>query len=887
MKVKKIKQYDSIPLIDELVYYLKKLALSTILKDQEEADKYETEKSLRNAHQYIACVENRANFDTFQYTENDLKMVSIPEYLIYDCMADRNKIPHNFKDALVSLCSERCLNNYVELNNYYRALNGLPDIGDPGIYLTDEYIPNEIKKDINPKIVLHEMSDSHLELLYEYEVIDRLITKYPNKKYLNHLGYRSIDVYNARKANRFALLYTVEDVPREVLNRYKDKIEQNRVFTIKTIYNDAFKLESDYYDKFIMTFIIIQTLIDIFAEVPDMIIKKEIFDIRTVELIFKCHGVDFFPEIPFKYQIAMIRNINRLIKYKSTTKNIVDICSLFGFDNIKVFKYYLLKDRKVDKYGEYEFHYKEEINKDTGEVELVEDDSKNYELKFIKVPIDDICDNYIHDKTKQIDYDVITEGDKYWDGDLPHEAVRKSILDMEFNYLQSKYLSVDTVYSLTEMSFQLIYFYNMLFDNVIVEEKLRLNAPILSNSANFKLVDIICYLYALMYEYNGIKDDLMDTPTKIMYIKGFNFNADMTDLSNYIYQKGFTMKELGIEEFQIPKSSVLSYKQLMHIFTTNKNIHDHIVHQLFTADNKRIYDVYYKIYESLMINELSMEFFRKKDGSIAKTYTEFIRDRDLILYNALVKIKDIRNPELKNERISEQINNIIYVLEEYINTDKFKFIFSSLPSVSAEAIKRYIFKVINFFKSYKVDILGIGTIYKFDDKLDNKIKMIDEVLFKHVFTKEEFIKVIDRFKERYSNFTIKDKCKIIDELYMQITYWVKILVDHDLNIKEDIEQIASLLYKSDSEIFDNPNDIISLLTFDKESLKILDNLKKSINLNKQDKIAFTDIIYRYITYWIGLDINEYKYELYSSAIHNNNMKYFEKLKILDDIRIIK
>ena len=37
------------------------------------------------------------------------------------------------------------------------------------------------------------------------------------------------------------------------------------------------------------------------------------------------------------------------------------------------------------------------------------------------------------------------------------------ILEHEFNYMNSKYISIDTLYSLSDMAFQQMYFYNMIF----------------------------------------------------------------------------------------------------------------------------------------------------------------------------------------------------------------------------------------------------------------------------------------------------------------------------------------------------------------------------------------------------------------------------------------
>lgn len=890
---------DNIPLLDELVYNLKKLSTTSVIKEEQQALNNETLESQKASDRYITCIEGNARFEMFNYSRELLDKSSIPDYLIDECVRDKNNIPKEKRKEVLSMAVAEFMSEYKELNNYYRMLNGKPNIGDKGIKINISYLPDQIIDLIDTNKYIHEMSNSAIDILYSFEVIDRLISEYPNAKYLRHMGSKSIDIYKARKATNFSLLYTVNDIPDVVLNRFKDKYEINRVFTLKTVYNDAFKLGSDYYDNFIQIFILIQTMIDMITEIPDMIIKREIFDIRMIKLIFDSNGVDFFPEIPFKYQLAMVRNINRLIKYKSTTTNIVDICSLFGFNNIEVFKYYLLKERKMDKYGEYEFNFKEDENG-----ELVEDIEKNYDLKFIKVPIDDIADNYIHDKSKLIDYDQIVAGDKYWNGDLEHDVVKKSIIEKEFNYIQSKYLSVDTIYSLTDLSFQLIYFHNMLFDDHRVEELLKISIPSISSTSSFRFVDVLCYLYALTYEYNGIEDDIKDTVTKIMHIKGFNFKADMEVLGNYVAEKGFTLEELGVSDFQIPESQILTYNQLMYVFTKNKEIHDHVVKQIFDADNKKIYDIYNTIYESLMLMDLTKEFFRKENGEMATSYTDYIKSRDIILYNSLIEIKKIDSVSSKQEKINNLINDIIYIIEQYIQSDKYRFIFSHLPAVSAEAIKQYIFKVVNFFKSYKVDIMSINTIYKFDDKLDNKIKMIDSILFKYIYTKQSTIEVISKLKNT-ANLTKEERMKLIDELYIEITFWVDLFFDTNMNIKDSVKDKLVSLFKTDcSECIDSVDSMITNLS----KIEFIDcfcNTELISKLNKDEKLELIENIFFEITFWMNkffeLDIpfkeeiiktvsfmmRDSKYELYSSTFLTSKMRYNEKINIDDRIFINK
>lgn len=848
MNIENIKT-DNIPLLDELIYNLKKLVLTSVIKDESKALKYETVDTMRAADKYIACIEGNARFEIFEYSRKLIEKSSIPEYLIDECVRDKYKIPLEKRNEVLKLVVEDTINNYEEINLYYRTLYGLPEIGKEGIKITEDYLPPEAIG-INIHDYLHKLDIQTIDLLYSLGVIDRVILENPTEKYLNYMGSRRIEPYKSRKATNFSLLYTTISADSTVVNRFKEKYEINKTFTLKTVYNEAFKLGSDYYDNFIQVFIMIQTMIDIISEMPDMIVKREIFDIRMAELIFKSHGVDFFPEIPFKYQLAMVKNINKLIKYKSTTINIVDICSLFGFDNVEVFKYYLLKERKVDEDGNYIFNYKEDE-----EGNLIEDNDKNYDLKFLKVPIHDIPDNYLYNYGSYMDYDEIVMSDKYWNGDLPHEYVKSSILEREFNYVQSKYLSVDSIYSLTDLSFQLIYFHNMIFDNHIVEELLTMKIPSVNSIKQFRFVDVFCFLYALMYEYNNIEDDIMDTPTKIMQIKGFNFKVDMEYLGNYVKEKGFTLEELGAADFQIPPTQIMSYNQLMYIFTKNKEIHDHLVKQIFLADNKRIYDIYYKLYDSLMLSDLTKDFFTKSDGTMATSYTDFIRDRDRILFTKLMSIKNIDSMEQKRYEINELINDIVFIMEQCIESDEYKFIFSIMPSISAEAIKQYVYKVINFFKSYKVDFYTINTIYKFDDKLENKIKIIDDILFKYIYTKVTTIESISKLKNT-SKLSKEERMKIMDEIYMDITYWLDLFFSED-KIAEDyiIDKLVNMSKIDCSEVRDRLNHLIT--TTDKTTIMEIVPIVNIISqLDRKDKFNLIDSIYTEITYWLDLFFSE-------------------------------
>jgi hypothetical protein len=830
------------PFVDELVYWTKILAMNAVIKNEQDALNNETVETVKKSDIYISCKEGTIRFELLTFTYDVLLASSLPDNLIYAALQTSEAIPEAYREEIRQLQMTKIINEYEEQNNYYRMLYGLPKIGEAGIKIDDTYLSDpDIVLDLTKYI--HEMDSDEISILQTYGVMDRLIAEHPDKKYLRYVGDNKVDPYSARKAYNFQLLYvpTIESV--EISDKFKDKYERNREYTMKTVYSDAFKYQSDYYDNFIMIFILLQTMIDVISEVQEFIARKEAIDSRCIKFIFASYGIPYYEEIPVKYQIAMMKNINTLLKYKSTTRNMVDICSLFGFPDIQIFKYYLLKDRNLDSNGNYIYTTKQETN-ENGELVTVEDIDTDFDLKFIKVPLDGKADEYIKSKENILEYDSITLGEETWDGDTTHELVKSEILKRDFTYIRSKYLSIDTVYEMSKLSFDMPYFYNMIYDNKYVEERLMLTVPYISGIKKFKLNDILSYLFALTAIYNNIEDRLMIEPAKVMYIKGFNFKADMQTLSNYVQEQGFTLEELGVADFQIPKSSILSYNQLIYIFTTNKNIYNHVVNQMVNANDKRIYDIYKHIYDALLINELSMDFFRLPDGNIATTFTQYIKSRDSVLYKSILQVRDIVDELARQKLINNIVSNTVYAMEEFLNSEDFRYIYAHLPAVSGEYIKKYMVKVINFFKSYKVHLLDISTVYKFDDKLDNTIRAIDKMNLTSTFEKDLLVKVIEDIKTNV-NIEKHDRVAILEKVLLDISRWVTINESDKYTFSDAIADISISKEVYDKDTLKNIIDkaILEVQVAEKDNFLYDDGLEDIIiNLNNKERLDMLEKI---------------------------------------------
>lgn len=756
------KQATDVPILDEIIYQCQQMIQGIVIKDEERASKNESVSSVRSFDVYRIIVEKKTKFEFFKYTYDLISQIpSLTRDQIVQYTRRNELIPKSIRPALLKLAEEKYMKNYYEKNNYYRMLNGLPDLDDTGIRLTSDDIKKLNNENFDYTKYIHEMTNDEINMLKVKGILDDLIDRYPKKEYLKHLGEAKIDPYIARKAPKFSLLYLPACESMEVYRKFVERFEINRVFIMKTIYSEAYKFNSDYYDNFIMMMIIIQTLDDMIVLSPEYLIRRELFDLRTIQYIFEASGVTYYPQIPLKYQKRLVKNLNRLIKYASSQKNFVDISSLFGFDNIELFKYYLLRQPIMNENGEYKHDTK--LDPETGL--NVDDTESNYELKFVKVPVDGMIDDYVRNEMYHVSYDSITDKDRYWNGVYEKDKVKKEILNHEFNMVITKYMSIDTIYSMTDMTFEIVYFINMLMYSGIETSSLTIQLPEYSSTMEFELTDLFITLYALKYIYYGVEDNIIYDPVNILDIKGFNFSTDWDKLSEYIYEKGFTPEELGIDGFKIPKDGILNFNQLMEVYLNNKNIYNHVVEQMMNADNKDIYDIYKKIYESLMISKLNYSHFKEAgNGKLPKTYTDYMENRNSFLYGKISDCKDILKEADRQTEISKIINVIVDNIYIYLESDQFRYIFQGIPTASLDYIKQYMFLILNFFKSYKVDLIGSNDVFYFDDKLENKLTIIDRLIMRFRLYRKDILGMEDYIKSRLRN-NINDGINIEDDIY--------------------------------------------------------------------------------------------------------------------------
>ncbi len=227
----------------------------------------------------------------------------------------------------------------------------------------------------------------------------------------------------------------------------------------------------------------------------------------------------------------------------------------------------------------------------------------------------------------------------------------------------------------------------------------------------------------------------------------------------------------------------------------------------------------------------------------------------------------------------------------FLDSDDLKYIFNLLPAVSAEAIKHYIYEVVNFFKSFKMEILSINTIYKFDDRLENRIKMIDDVILNHNYTWSTIMDIYDKLKFNV-HLTYSERIELKEKIYKEITYWVNKLFGETI-FDDDSDRITKLQvhnnYSDKVCIEDrlgnrNKNSIKCILERVENLLCIKEKMKYNVNVNYKEKFDIKELIYKEITYWVDkffIDDIPFRDEMKKYI----NLNYKEKVNIKEDVKI--
>ena len=817
------KTFTDNPLMDEITYNCKRILNGIVIKNDVLANNSETENSLTNAEMYKIQHEDgiipfsvfpftREIFEAYGYTDNQ-------DILAY--LRDRNNIPESDRDTLVNFANNYFADNFEEENDYYRTLNGIPPYGSGEeyyVYLSKGDFPAKYKKNVDYRIPVHLQPSDVIGVLYNIGKIDELRKTYKTSKYayLDHIGPKSIDIYEARKANKWDILY-LPNVYYLIEDKFSELYKINRDIYLNQSYQESFADTGDYYDELMILTVLAQTFADMVTSTPEWYIRRDIFDIRSVKYFLESYGVEFFKEIPLKYQTRIVKNVNKLIKYKSSNMNLTDIIDvIIKEDNIRILKYWLFKSRKMNDQGHY-------TPGDT--------DKEKYDLEFISSPVYESYDSYIKDFIYRTPYDDITYFDKYWDAEDTHTYIHDNIVDEDFTVQGTKYMSIEYKVSWEEYMFQVEYFLGLILDSKVDMEDIRVAVPTIDENTDFSISNLFLYLIIVsdcLYRYD-INDDSINirriTPMEgnmptidedhynwkkkyipelyinkghrvhafnprfdrqgmekfvktrrhSHYIFGASYNnvdfdnpgQDMP-LSDRVYPERSTpaLDELMINQFITPAAKYSYIEEVIDVYRNNRECYENLMNKVRWCNDENELSTLAYIYQEMYTRDFDEDFFKLANGTPANDLAEILNERDYILWENYRALMEETNIEARKDLIRQVLNDVVESLEYYINGEGLDYIFAFTPIDSFFNIVYYIYLLIGFFKSYKVHFLDPFVTYVVDNKMDPLNHMIptndliNEWKATHwkedkAFTSDSLTVEPEYFEKDYSQFKVE------------------------------------------------------------------------------------------------------------------------------------
>ena len=519
-------------------------------------EKYETVEIQRYADNYIDALLENDTFDSYiDYTYDELVSVGITDIDIINKVlaGDTSVIPEKYHETLLLNRRESIVNTYEEQNNYYRKYNGLPDLEDTKkFYVTDEIADIY---NIDRSIPIHLLQDyynsesegygdSIISSIEGMGYLTQLIEANPDKEYLKFIGKRKVSILRLRQTKNFQIISIDRDkVKNNIYNEFIQLYNSCRDYFVSVVYIRSFREFIDYYDQFIAMCIMVMTIQQLVVKQLQLNTNREFFDVYAVRMLYQNYGIPYNLYLDDDTQSRIAKNLNILIQEKGTDKCLYDIAAVLGFgSNFNIYKYFLSKEHKTDNYGVPIFKEHEVFNSDTGEVEILPDYENMYNIYFHKSELNNehFIDTF-NSALNTADYNEVTDPDPFWWKDT---NLVKKIYETEYNYVESKYLSLSVSYKMTDMIMENILLLKLLMQKSVEKSYSHYERSVPRKASSLRVVA------------DDVTDDEYDKTRMIKYSDIVKYIPDI-ELGEYVHWVKLYKSELSDITITLPRITEL------------------------------------------------------------------------------------------------------------------------------------------------------------------------------------------------------------------------------------------------------------------------------------------------------------------------------------------
>ena len=610
-------------------------------------------------------------------------------------------------DKLVADKRKYTLENYVEVNNYYRIYLGLPPIMKDkfGNYIDDpDYIfYNKVPiSGVDITKPVHKYNATERSLFSVSGELAKMIIANPKAKYLRYLD-KDVDIVSLRDANEFEIIWFDKND-----GKIRDFVEHYRAVRnqfMRSHYRELDAIQYPYYEGFICAYLLMAAMADYNANIPIQRLKNNEIDESEIYLLFESYGLPKF-DFSQKYLLEIANRINTLT-YKKGTKDGLQLISKM-FEEISIYKYYIVKRLK----NQGVLNYDGMSNKD------------KYELFFVKAPLSaDDPYEYMQKEENVTPYMDVVSKDPRWG--VENDKLEDTLKDWEFSYSESKYLGLNNKIEISTFSLEMAYFYRYIIEHKDIVSKLKIYLDTVDVQAD--LFELITYMQALIFRKFKVSPDIPDTLSSIIYMYSIKNKVDYERLK-LIFREHFKYHEnkANIDGFiDLLDNQDYTLNGIMDTFEINYKIIEYLYDLRSTLTRYDDYHMVDTIIKAITFGEKVPELYNNKTN-----LEDFLSTYNSHSSKYVVRINELLSSSDPVASINNEITVIINLLRDQVDNIRHKKLLSLFDTAqnlySDLDIIKYLEKIIDFYKSYTQDIIDRGVVYSMSDITDG-LQIVEEL----------------------------------------------------------------------------------------------------------------------------------------------------------------
>lgn len=758
---------------------------SLVIKNSQEAEIYETDKSFNHYMFYNRCVEGFTNFSDHGVLESELptEFVGMSNEMLNSLAAGGD----GKLNAIIRDRRQKFVRNYIDLNKYYATLSGKPSS-------ENEFIPVDNMDGLGD-LYLHMINIQDHPITFKKYFVDNGFEDLKkefnyNFEYLKYMRY-NLPISLIRESENFDILwYSDSKLDDYDLNLFLSAYYEIRSFILENKYIRNLEEIYEHYSNFQASVIMVGTLQKFFNNMVDKF-SKRVYSDKEIYDILDSHNLSSLKRVNISILRRLVENIDETLSYRGTEYILKLLPNIVGKDSmLSIKRYDVVKTFKTDISNIVSL---ENLDSSGNPMEY----SDNVDLAFIDRSIVESEGNSFSaiSGKRFIPYDEFVISDPTWAANGLYDTttgrynaikkVKYDLLRMNFDRLSTKYLSVVNVLNVDNTMKSIEYKLGLLiryyggfrglssFENVdgvkfetldlflmssYIANCIKKNTPRVDDK--FKDLNID-FIDTNLFKYEGVmKLNYMEN--YLDYAKTLKFTPTNVDDTSIIYSPVSIMEFLTEEEvskYIYKFNSSDSFDSIMNSFADNYTIFSKLHEKSMQSDEYNKAMAWKTLYESFKIdvdNAIDIEY---------TTYSEYFgRDPEIQKKNIFDNISTLDLDGL-NAAYLKYFRNFRKSVAEVLHEDEnlIDYEYNSIIGLDLRLM-------VEAFVSIYLELRDVNIILNMGDYPNNIYQLMDRYYINFSFRMNDY-------------YNIRERCMIT--VFLKFTDTFEISQKYDLNITMD------------------------------------------------------------------------------------------------------